>query len=401
MREAGHTSNPVDRLPVFIGAVILSGIGNLMYEISSQFSYMLGSSYGFSEGNQGDFIAAFFTGYTLIPVTMMFWIRRVDWRAIGFYASVTAAIGFFGLMFARSYLAILQCMFVAGIGMGASYALTLTVFGDSENPARGYGIKFFFDVVPGAAMNFLLPVIFRSFGFAGVASAVMGYALLGAASSWLLPGKGSKSATALAAPFSWRSERLAIIACFSCFLLIMGVMALWAFLGQIGDYKGFPASSLGSMLALGSLLNASGALLAAWLGNRAGRLAPVAVTLSLNTVMLVVLGASTGFGGFAIGALVFCLTNNFTLAYTMGMVASVDRHGRLVPFTSACFSAGAIFGPLMAGHLLEDYGLGSMLVLPAVAWLAALLAFAYCHSADSARGTSRPQRSSQSAAGID
>jgi predicted MFS family arabinose efflux permease len=374
-----RSTNPVDHLRVFIGAVLLSGVGNLMYEIASQFSFMMGTAYGYSEGSQGDFTACFFVGYTLIPITMIFWIRRVNWRSIGTTASLFAGVGFLTLNFVHSYAGILVAMFTAGIGLGASYALTLTVFGDSDDPDRGYGIKFFFDVLPGAAMNLLVPIIYKSFGFHGVSTAMVGWCLLGAGSSLLLPARGAKSQTSINAPFHWGEERLAILACFGCFVLLLGVMALWAFLGQIGTYKGFSITTLGPMLAVGSVLNASGALIAAGLGQRFGRLAPVVVTIAINIVMLWLLGSTTSFAAYATGSLIFCLTNNYTLAYAMGIVASLDRHGRFIPFTSACFSTGAIFGPLFAGHLLERFGLAQMLLLPALAWLCALAVFTYCY----------------------
>jgi MFS family permease len=82
---------------------------------------------------------------------------------------------------------------------------------------------------------------------------------------------------------------------------------------------------------------------------------------------------------YATGALTFCLTNNYTTAYTIALIADIDRRGRLIPFASACFSAGAIFGPLLSGHLLETYGLWTMLILPAVAWIAAWTSFGWCH----------------------
>jgi hypothetical protein len=383
--RATSSKNPVDHLPVFVGAVLLSGVGNLMYEIASQFSYMMGTTYGYGEGSQGDFTAAFFTGYTLVAVSMVFWIRRVNWRLIALGASLLSGISFLLLILLHGYAEIFCTMFCAGVGLGANYALTLTVFGDSDNPERGYGIKFFFDVLPGMAMNLLMPSIFATQGFRGIAVAMILWCALGAGSAALLPSQGSKRRSQTMARFSLRSEGLALLACLSCFMLLIGVMALWAFLGQIGAYKGFPIKSLGTMLAAGSALNAAGALVAAGLGNRFGRLAPVAVTIAMNIVMLVLIGVTTSFVPYAIGALVFCLTNNYTLAYTMGMVANFDQQGRFVPFASACFSAGAIFGPLLAGHILEQRGLGAMLALPAIAWLAALYAFYICCRLDQRR----------------
>jgi MFS family permease len=378
--------NPVDHLPVLVSAVLLSGLGNLMYEISSQFSYMLGKSYGFGEGSQGDFVATFFVGYSLIAVTMVFWVRRVDWRLIAFFSSVATALGFAAHLLVHSYAAILASMFTGGVGMGACYALSLTIFGDSDNPTRAYGVKFFFDVLPGMLFNLFLPSLFAAYGFRGVACSIIGFAGIVAAASVLLPRHGSKDGTKISGGISLRDDGLALLACFSCFVLVLGVMALWAFLGQIGTHKGFPMSSLGAMLALGSALNAGGALVAVAIGNRFGRLAPVAVTIAINIVMLGLIGGTTGFVPFAIGALVFCLTNNYTLAYTMAMVASLDRRGHLIPFASACFSAGAIFGPLLAGHLLESWGLLAMLALPSIAWIAAWVSFAYCYKIDRKAG---------------
>jgi hypothetical protein len=376
---ASAARNPIDRLPVFVATVLLSGLGALMYEISSEYSYMLGSTYGFGEGKQGDFVAAFFTGYSLIAVTMVFWVRRVDWRVISALSALTALAGFGAMLFFRQYTLILASMFVAGTGMGAGYALSLTIFGDSNDPARAFGLKFFFDVLPGVTFNLVMPSIFQTYGFAGIVRAIVTFCVIVAVVSPLLPARGSKQIAQTTGCISIKQDGLALIACLSSFVLLLGVMALWGFLGQIGAMKGISMKLLGPMLAAGSAVNDVGALLAAWLGNRFGRLAPVAVTISINVLMLVVIGASQGFVAFAIGALVFCFTNNYTTAYTMALIADIDLRGRLIPFASACFSAGAIFGPLISGHLLETYGLTAMLTLPAVAWIAAWMTFGWCH----------------------
>jgi MFS family permease len=377
--EAISRSNPVERVPVFIGAVLLSGLGALMYEISSQYSYMLGTTYGFGEGSQGDFVASFFTGYSLIAVTMVFWIRLVDWRLIAASSALAGGVGFAAMLVAQQYLLILAAMFVAGSGLGACYALSLTIFGDSDNPARAFGIKFFFDVLPGVIFNLMMPALFERYGFKGIAWANIAFCALVMATSRMLPRQGSKHPSEMKGGISLKDDGLALVACFSAFVLVLGIMALWAFLGQIGTMKGFSMQMLGRMLAVGSGLNALGALVAAWLGNRFGRIAPVAVTISINILMLVLIGATQGVTPFVIGSLVFCLTNNYTTAYTIALIADIDLRGRLIPFASACFSAGAIFGPLLSGHLLESYGLGAMLALPAITWVAAWSSFSWCY----------------------
>ena len=128
----GQRRNPVDRLPVFIAAVLLSGLGALMYEISSQFSYMLGTTYGFGEGSQGDFLASFFAGYSLIAITMVFWVRQVDWRVIAAAFSLAGGGGFAAMLIMKQYLLLVAAMFIAGCGLGACYALSLTIFGDTD-----------------------------------------------------------------------------------------------------------------------------------------------------------------------------------------------------------------------------------------------------------------------------
>jgi predicted MFS family arabinose efflux permease len=379
MTAAEHTCNPIDRLPVFVATALLSGLGALMYEISSEYSYMVGKTYSFGEGRQGDMMAAFFTGYSLIAVSMVFWVRKVDWRLISALSTLAGLLGFALTAVSGDYYLIMACMFIAGTGLGAGYALSLTIFGDSSNPARAFGIKFFFDVMPGFLFNLLLPPLFDKHGLPGVAGSIVLYCVVVLIASALLPQRGSKHPSALAGRVSLKEDGLTLVACFSAFILVLGLMALWNFLAQIGTMKGFSMTALGPMLAIGSGLNAVGALFAVWLGNRFGRVAPVAVTIAINIVMLLVIDASKGFVGFAIGSLVFCFTNNYTTAYTIALISDIDVHGRLMPFVTACFAAGAIFGPMFAGHLLESQGLSVMLILPALCWVAAWSSFGWCH----------------------
>jgi MFS transporter, DHA1 family, inner membrane transport protein len=373
--------NTIDRIHVFLAGGILSGFAAVMWEISSQFSYMLGLTQGFGESAQGDFLAAFFTGFTLISVSMVFWIRRFNWRVVGLVGCSVALTSFLALQFVHSYWGIVATLLVAGLGMGSNYTLSLTLFSDSSQVDRAFGFKFFCDVVPGIVMNFFLPAMFAFGGIAAVLWALAGCNGISGIASAFLPQHGARATSAVVNPLKKPGVTLPILACLACFIQIVGVMALWSFLGQIGASKGFPISTLGKMFSTGSALGGVGALVATWIGNRLGRITPVVTTIAANLVVLFVLGSTSHFAPFLVGCLVFFVTNNFTSVYVLSSVTAVDKGGAFVPFAAACFCAGSIVGPFLAGRLLERQGLSAMLMLPAVMWGATVALLLYVRAA--------------------
>src|SRR5690606_25221014 len=79
-----------------------------------------------------------------------------------------------------------------------------------------------------------------------------------------------------------------------------------------------------------------------------------------------------GPAGYAAGTFLFLFSVNFTLAYTFGLTAKVDRQGRLVVLSATCLSLGAVIGPAISGRLIAGHGYHMMLAFSALCSLAAL-----------------------------
>jgi hypothetical protein len=90
---------------------------------------------------------------------------------------------------------------------------------------------------------------------------------------------------------------------------------------------------------------------------------------------------------FAIVTFAFSGAWNYSLAYQLGIAASVDFSGRYVVLMSSALASGAVLGPAVAGFVItgSDFGMVYLMAITAVT----IATLAYVHLARfSAAGTS-------------
>jgi hypothetical protein len=286
---------------------------------------------------------------------------------------------FLGLLLVHSYFFVLFVMFAGGLALGSNYVLAVTLFSDSSSPDRALGYKMFCDVLPGMTLNFMLPHLFAMGGFNYVAIALATCCGISALCSNWIPARTGRPVQPVSNPFRAQNAALPLFACCICLVYAVATMSLWAFLGQLGALKGVPLGQLGMVLGLASLLNGIGSLAGTAMGDRFGRVLPVAVTLSISLTSLAIIGFGNGSTAFIVATLMFSLVNNLTTLYYISSIASVDETGQFMAIASAAFSSGAIIGPPIGGRLIEHHGVQGMLIMPAVIWTLSFCLFVLFH----------------------
>ncbi len=158
------------------------------------------------------------------------------------------------------------------------------------------------------------------------------------------------------------------------FVLVVGLYfardnAMWAFCLQIGLRTGLSNQEVSTILGISALLGLAGAVLAAIIGVRFGRLLPMLIGLILNTVLSILITQTDHPTVFIVCVLGFNVVVFFTVPYFFGMAAALDPKGRLLAVCGGSLTLGGASGPMIGGFLIERYGYFSLAVFILIAMI--------------------------------
>jgi predicted MFS family arabinose efflux permease len=381
-------------LRTLAAAVALSALSIAPFLVLPQFVEGVVTDLHYSERQVGFFSAFIGVGSMLSALAAGVWVRRVPWHASARWALLAMlAANLVSLRFhAMAPFLVAQC--VAGFAGGALYSLALTILSDGRNPDRNFGFSVATQV--GYQILGLLggPSLLRAFGIDGLLCAMAAGSLLGLACVPALPAADRRGAQAAATARLWTGPMAYALA--GCFLFYFNVGIYWTYIQLIGRAAGHDAQQVANALALGVGLGLPGALLAAWLGERGGRLLPLGSAAALVLLAVLLARGAPGLPALAASAVLYNFGWNFSLAYQYAAVHAIDRSGRGVAVSPAFAAAGIAAGPALAAWFVgaADYA--------AVVWLsgaAALASFASFWL--SARAAPRPAAGAAAAGAAD
>jgi predicted MFS family arabinose efflux permease len=349
------TSKPVDvNSNVSLGATIyLSVIGAAVFIIQPGFVQGLVEFYSFSEQEVGYIASAEIWGIALTTLVLALGGHSFSWQLI---LKTSLALFVFGNLASLSSTEILPfgaLRFVTGLGSGGLVSISFTVIGLTRLPDRNFGFLIMGVLTYGAFGLWILPSAFSAIGMDGV---IVCLAVLGA-SGWLclphLPDSGEEHLQVEedAVDLSGGFRALALLAMFTYFFA-QGV--IWAYLFLIGLNGGINEQEVANGLMLSQFLGIAGALVAAVVGRRLGRVLPLALGILGGSLVLGWLfGEFTAF----IYAATVCIYNfawNMTHPFLLAAMASFDRHGKVVVYAVAAQMLGLAIGPAFAAGLIRD-----------------------------------------------
>jgi DHA1 family inner membrane transport protein len=113
-------------------------------------------------------------------------------------------------------------------------------------------------------------------------------------------------------------------------------------------------------VSFGELTGLLGCVVAAWLGNRLGRLKPIVVATAGMIMAAIVYQLSDGAVALAAFLAIFYGFWNYGTVYQMSFVTELDASGRTAVAMPAAQVFGLSFGPYVAGRLILDHGDGAV-----------------------------------------
>lgn len=300
----------------------------------------------------------------LCSVSGLYWIRRVPWRPTVMVASLLLVAGNVLSAVFVDLASLVTVRFLTGLfGEGVIFTITMAAIGDARDPDRAYAYAIVGQVGLGMAALWGFPLLAESIGYQGVMGAMAALALLGFLLIPWLPAGGQKP-TSPDTTAQVASEAGAFTTTFlglgGITIWFLGLSGIWAFMERIGADIPVAQTTVGALLAVALGLGALASLLVALVGDRYGRYWPPLAVLVVHAILCLILAGPIS--AFIYGALVLSFTFvwNIGLPYLLGLIADSDVTGRLVVLIVSAQALGNAAGPLLAGKLIEVYGIGGV-----------------------------------------
>lgn len=317
---------------------------------------------GFSEAQAGYVISGELAGMSLATFLALYLSSRCNWRTILLAALSCMAMGNIASYFASEFAPLLGLRFLVGIAAGVSMSTCLAIVGLTRDPDRTFGLYVTGQLLFGSLGLYLLPRFFPMLGFNFVYLIV---ALLIFALLFLLrflPQGGRLTEDVKSSQLSGDNERLGLASIFAycgllaIFVYYVGQYGVWAYLERMAFDSALASDTIGEILSMATIIGILGALSAAILSARYGRILPIGFGVLLSVVSMVMLLGPIEQRKFFIAACILSFTFNFVLPYIMASVANVDVTGRLLILSNLSSGAGLAAGPALAAILQARSG---------------------------------------------
>lgn len=348
---------------VLASATLVSAAGALLFNLMPTVLALAASRFALSDDQVGAVGSSYLAGFAVVATTSNLWIDRFNWRIVVGIATMLSVLGLASSAFATSMPSLLASLGIAGASLGTLFTVCVAVVSENHRPDQAFGVKLTGEVALAivgllAISTFALTrpafsvAMLILAGLAGLA-ALSGLVAFPTGRAVIPPEK--RFAMIRRAGGSIRAPRnltpwLGLLALFISF---SGLAALWAFVSQLAPTFGVTTHSVDNVLTATLVFSGAAGLTAALLGDRFGRVKPLAASMLLAIAGVSALQWGHGFGPYLIGVMLTGGLWNFPMAYQMGMIASADDRGNVAVLMPAALAVGGALGPLLAGELLS------------------------------------------------
>jgi predicted MFS family arabinose efflux permease len=341
--------------------------------IVPQFMLAVVADLRFSERVVGLLSSCMMAGAMVSAIAAAFWVRRISWHRaayiclVGLLAANAASL----LWHSLAVFFALQC--IVGFCGGSLYSLVLIVLSEARVPDRAFGYTIAGQAVYGVAGLLAGPWLVELAGLNGILGTLVLLGIIGLPLVTFLPRRGRLPATEQTANGFFKVSTL--LALFGCFFFFFNVGCYWTYIELMGSAAGLGMRELSNGLALGVTFGIVGGLLASWLGEKKGRLLPIAACAVGTVVAASLLLGKHGLPGFVASVVAYNFVWNLSLAYQYASVNAADTTGRGLAAAPAFHNAGSMVGPAIASLLISPGDLRSVVWLVNVSALASLACF--------------------------
>lgn len=259
-----------------------------------------------------------------------------------------------------------------GFGEGWLYAAAIASLASTSAPDRAFGIVVAANQIAGTLLLATIAWISVGNPAAGAISVACIFSLATAPFVLSLPrGRDASSSGKDRATVAGFDRTPALLGLAGMFLLSAAFGLVWPNIGQIALARGVSQQSLLHAFSAVGLGGIAAGIMAAVLGAKFGRIPPLVVGSSGFAAALALPTTSSPFLLTALGIIFF-----FTLSvpYYLGLLAAIDRTGRLAVLTSAMIPFGIAVGQAASSFLVGSSGFANVTVVGSALATVALLA---------------------------
>ncbi len=259
----------------------------------------------------------------------------------------------------------------AGMAVGAGNA----IIARSIDPDRLYGLSVTLATAYSALALFATPVAVSHFGYTGIFGLLALNVGILCPILLLLPDKANSAPRRATGGQSGVSVTLAAPLLISAFLLNVSDGAIYGFSQIIGGRSGLEPKAASAVLAAGGFLGIAGALLAALIGIRFGRLAPVTAAIVVQLLSGWVITTFRQPEAYVAMQLMLSLSFWLAITYTLGLGAAIDPGGSVSASLGGVILLGSAVGPWIGGAVIKDQGYAALGLTCAILSALALATF--------------------------
>lgn len=357
-----------------IAAIYLGIVGPAIFIVQPGFVQGLVEYYGFSEKQAGYVASAEMWGIAISTFALIFISKRINWQHILVGAVLIAAIGNLLSTTTIDVFGFAALRALTGIGSGVLISLSFTIIGLTSNPDRNFGFLIMWILVYGAIVFLLMPLAYSSIGMGGL---LLFFALLNLsclAFIRYLPASGTEHAKIDAGTIDL-PKMFKAMAVATLFIYFVAQGVVWAYLFLIGIEGNATEQQVSNGLTLSQFFGIAGALTAAIVANRYGRIPPLVLGITGSVVSLFLLFGQSGSAMYAIAVCIFNYAWNMTHPFLLAALASFDRTGQIVVYGVAGQMLGLAVGPALAASVVAENDYSNVIWLGIILFVVSLLTF--------------------------
>ena len=312
----------------------------------------------FSESFAGWSASLNFFGGALVAILMSVRMHSLDLGRVARIALGLAAASDLASAFTGAHpVAFLCARFLAGVGSGVAYTAATAAFARYEEVERGYGLFVTLQFIVSGIGLYVLPVYASQLGTTGMFGIIAAIDVIALLMARRLPGPAMAERTHR----EGRSEFRVLLSAATLFALVgFGVFEAanttqFTFVERLGVSAGFADRQIGTMLLVASLAGIPGAFVIVILGNRFGRIGPLALGISVAIGGLLLLAyLSDVFALYLTGGLMLGFSWAYCLPYIQALTAALDPHGSAIAAAASASTIGGAAGPALAALVIGE-----------------------------------------------
>ncbi|MEO2172921.1 MAG: MFS transporter [bacterium] len=334
------------------------------------------------EQQAGLIVSIYFGGFLVTSVIAYFTYGKVTNLATMQLGYMLLVPGLVLCGLATSLVLLSVGLAICGIGSGLLYGTGVSIVSAHPESERAFGGMVATQQVLALALIYCLPVwVYPNYGYEAcwLVLAVI-VAITALSSPWV--SYADEGADQHSQVGSSKSAVLGIVSLLFHFCLLS---AVWAFVERLGVDRGFATQDIAISLALSLVGGLGGALIAAIIGDRFGKLYPHLVSAAAFLVAFYFLALSSEWVDFLLSVIVFSAAWTYCLSYQMASIGNLSH--RMAVLIPGVQGIAAMLGPPLGGWIISQSGYTNMMISASLVIVISSIAFCY-----QPRGAGLPQK---------